>query len=193
MQALHAAPCLDATRCLQALLEEALSALDLSRAEVAHAAHEAQCARAGARVLRESLFVRDASALLQSDRLQHAHQEVRPAACTRAAWGSSRVSSGGRAQHTHTLSGEHAETEYSLISTAVETTDLRRELHLTQRKLGASRLPAEVVHAHTRRSERDGRHLGAAHKLRHPDAPASGGAGAACAACARWLQLTLPV
>ena len=39
------------------------------------------------------------------------------------------------AQRANFLAVENYETTYSLISTAVETTDLRRDLHLTQRKL----------------------------------------------------------
>ena len=47
----------------------------------------------------------------------------------------------GRAQRAAFLTSENYEVSYSLLSTAVETTDLRRDLHLAQRKLGAAAPP----------------------------------------------------
>ena len=187
------------------MLDDALVAAELAKAEEAAARNGSRLEREAARVLRERAQLAEKSARLESKALQSQWHQARLARAarlaqprrrcsaldSRAALGSCHLADARlrtTAQKANNLTGENMEATYSLVSSAVELLELRQQLAAAELRQGASPrrstvLPRAEVTRASRRRERRGRPDGDAHQLRDSDEPASCRAGVQLPGC----------
>ena len=136
------------------MLDDALVAAELAKAEEAAARNGSRLVREASRVLRERAQLQEKSARLESKALQSQWNQARPACAARLA-GPALAAAALRkprarcaellhphslpraTQKANNLAGENIEATYSLVSSAVELMELRQQLAAAELRQGA--------------------------------------------------------